>query len=135
MPEGGYLTINTANIDLDASTVNSHTPTAPGRYVLLAVSDSGDGMDTETKARIFEPFFTTKELGKGTGLGLATVYGIVKQAGGFLDVQSEEGQGATFCIYLPLVDDLEPVKRVENAPVTPRGLETVLLVEDSEGVR
>jgi PAS domain S-box-containing protein len=135
MPTGGRLTIETANVEHDPDYARDREAAAVRRFAMLAVSDTGCGMDEATKARIFEPFFTTKEPGKGTGLGLATVYGIVKQAGGFIWVYSEPGQGTSFKIYLPEVDaTAERVTAVAGARV-PGGTETVLLVEDAAAVR
>jgi signal transduction histidine kinase len=136
MPGGGILTVETRNATIFEQEVPRRAPASPGQYVLLSVTDNGMGMDAETRARIFEPFFTTKEQGKGTGLGLATVYGIVKQSGGFIWVESEPGKGARFEIYFPRVTDrLEPASaQKEEIPVS-RGLKTVLVAEDEEAVR
>jgi two-component system cell cycle sensor histidine kinase/response regulator CckA len=138
MPQGGRLTIETANVELDSS--YSHPPAvlSPGRYVMLAVTDNGCGMDAETQAHVFEPFFTTKEKGKGTGLGLATVYGVVKQSGGYVWVYSEPGRGTSFKIYLPKIEETAvPAARdgKSEMQVPERGSETILLVEDEKGVR
>jgi len=136
MPNGGKITIETANIDLDEAAVQPYPDLPPGPYVVLAVSDTGHGMDRAVKARLFEPFFTTKEVGKGTGLGLATVYGIVKQSGGHIAVYSEPGHGTTFKIYLPCVNEpYSEMMRRAITPEPPRGAGTVLLVEDEPSVR
>src|SRR5882724_959377 len=137
MPNGGKLTLETGNVDLDEVYAADHYPARAGPFVLLAVSDTGIGMSEETQAHMFEPFFTTKEKGKGTGLGLATVYGIIKQSGGFIWVYSEVGHGTTFKLYLPRVQELaerasEPAKAPARAA---RGTETVLVVEDEAPVR
>jgi two-component system cell cycle sensor histidine kinase/response regulator CckA len=137
MPRGGRLSIETRNASLDEAFVSRHRPTIPGEYVMLVVSDTGSGMDAQTQAHIFEPFFTTKEQGRGTGLGLATVYGFVKQSGGYVWVQSEPGMGSTFTIYLPLVHEAAPRSHANHDGVTAlaRGAETILLVEDEESLR
>jgi len=135
MPHGGKLSIETKDVVLDATYTNDHFGVVPGRHVMLAVTDTGTGMDRETQARIFEPFFTTKELGKGTGLGLSTVFGIVQQSGGNVWVYSELGGGTTFKIYLPVAEGVEAEFPEVVEPTTLHGTETVLLVEDQDEVR
>jgi CheY-like chemotaxis protein len=136
MVEGGQLLISTSNVALSPKDVERYRPMPPGSYVALVVNDTGIGMSRETRERIFEPFFTTKEKGRGTGMGLATAYGIVKQSGGFIWVESEPRQGATFRVFLPRVaKGVEVEERVASGGAATRGSETVLLVEDEEAVR
>jgi signal transduction histidine kinase len=136
MPQGGQLTIETTNVELDDTSLSNQDSVSPGPYIMLAIRDSGCGMDVDTQARMFDPFFTTKDPGRGTGLGLSTVYGIVKQSGGHIDVSSKVGQGSIVRVYLPRSEDEFQVS--EPAPARPealRGAETILLVEDEEMVR
>jgi CheY-like chemotaxis protein len=137
LPEGGRIVIETSNVDLDSAYTLDHAVVRPGPYVLLAVSDTGIGMTAETVAHIFEPFYTTKESGRGTGLGLSTVYGIVKQSGGYIWVYSELGKGTTFKVYLPRVKEaVQDLRPPETLPSTTRKAhETILLVEDEPAVR
>jgi hypothetical protein len=135
MPTGGKLTIEVTNVVLDEDHASSHVPGKVGPHVMMAVTDTGTGMDRETQARIFEPFYTTKEPGKGTGLGLSTVFGIVQQSGGNICVYSELGKGTTFKIYLPREHGEAHVPRVSVEPLTLRGTETILVVEDEDQVR
>jgi CheY-like chemotaxis protein len=138
MPQGGTISIETQNTVLDETYTSEHAPVVPGRYVMLAVGDNGVGMSRDTREHAFDPFFTTKEAGKGTGLGLATVYGIVKQSGGYVWIYSEPGLGTTLKLYFPEVSAAAAFTTVEYKPATKlgaRGSETILLVEDEAAVR
>jgi two-component system, cell cycle sensor histidine kinase and response regulator CckA len=134
MPSGGTFTMTLSEVEIDA-TGGPEARIRAGRYSRLTAADTGMGMDDATRTRVFEPFFTTKPQGRGTGLGLATAYGIVRQSGGYLFVESELGRGSSFTVYLPNHDGLDPARRAERRPAVPRGHETVLVVEDQEPVR
>jgi two-component system, cell cycle sensor histidine kinase and response regulator CckA len=135
MPDNGTLTIRTRNIILDVAYCSTHAEAKPGEYVLLTVSDTGHGMDKATCEHIFEPFYTTKELGRGTGLGLATVYGIVKQHGGYITCESEVGQGTTFEVYFPAIEPQEEPEQETSEVMPTFGTETILLIDDEDFVR
>jgi len=135
MPDGGLLTIETGNVLVDESILRKDPAAAPGPYVLLQISDNGSGMDEDTLAHVFEPFFTTKEVGKGTGLGLATIYGIVKQNGGLINVESQAGLGTVFRIYLPRCFESTTIAEPAEDSLATGCAETVLLVEDDDTVR
>jgi two-component system, cell cycle sensor histidine kinase and response regulator CckA len=135
MPSGGMLTIRTANVEISEEQSWMRVGSQPGQYVLMAVSDNGIGMSPETMEHAFEPFFTTKERGKGTGIGLAMVYGIVQQNGGFVSLDSELGSGSTFKVYLPRMAGEADATEEPASPMAPAGAGTILLVEDDELVR
>jgi CheY-like chemotaxis protein len=135
MPQGGRLIIETQNIEIDREYCRLHAYAREGSFVVMSVSDTGTGMDAATAGRIFEPFFTTKEIGKGTGLGLATVYGIVKQHDGFIHLYSEPGKGTTFRIYLPAASGTAEPRQPKRDEQVPKGTETILLAEDNEGIQ
>lgn len=136
MPDGGKLDFETTNVDLGAeNSAAIHPDAMPGRYILMTLTDAGHGMDETTRQQIFEPFFTTKEVGKGTGLGLATVYGIIRQNGGWIDVWSEVGVGTSFKLFLPRIDACPPPERNGISVPTKGGVETILVVEDQQAVR
>ena len=136
MPNGGKLILETANVSFDEDSVGRYPELRPGDYVMLAITDTGTGMNEEVKARVFEPFFSTKPVGQGTGLGLSTSYGIIKQSGGHISVYSELGRGTTFKIYLPQIEVLAkiPIQRLDALDL-PHGTETILLVEDDPALR
>ena len=135
MPRGGTLTITTEVIELDDVFIKVYGYGEIGKYVFISVKDTGTGMDKETLRRIFQPFFTTKEVGKGTGLGLSIVYGIIKQHGGYINVESEPGKGATFRIYLPMIKLTVEEEKPRSLPAYLNGTETILVAEDEEDVR
>jgi CheY-like chemotaxis protein len=135
MPEGGHLRLDRTNASIDAATGQAMGGLEPGPYVLISVSDTGSGMDAETQARAFEPFFTTKKTGEGTGLGLSMAYGVVRQSGGHIQIESRIDEGTTFRIYLPRVEGVEPVKQPPKSAATPSGRETILVAEDETSVR
>jgi two-component system, cell cycle sensor histidine kinase and response regulator CckA len=135
MAQGGRLTVSTVNVQLDEEYARRNLEVQPGAYVRLSVTDTGCGISEKVRAHLFEPFFTTKESGESTGLGLSTAYGIVKQSGGHIEVESEEGRGATFHVHLPRVEAVPQPEGVRSAPESLHGSETILLVEDEEMVR
>ena len=136
MPDGGVLTVSTESVTVDDKFVRTHGSGSPGEYALISVSDTGAGIDEDTRVKIFEPFFTSKEVDKGTGLGLSIVYGIIKQHNGYIDVCSEPGKGAAFRIYLPMVKREEEIRVFQDKVTVPvRGTETILLAEDDDAIR
>jgi two-component system, cell cycle sensor histidine kinase and response regulator CckA len=135
MPRGGKLTLETRNVEITDEYATTHPDIKAGRYVMIVVSDTGSGMTLETQAHIFEPFYTTKGVGKGTGLGLAVVHGIVKQSGGQIEVFSELNRGTSFKLYFPAIDEQVYAATLRDQEVDVRGTETILLVEDEVGVR